>query len=112
MILPPRNATDEEVAAWVKAAVQALDDTERKPNWRYRALEMSMGEALAEAPRFTRLTVKVPVGEMRIVRDVAKRREMPVDPMLRRAFGTWLVAVEGVDPVLLPWLTKGGILGP
>jgi hypothetical protein len=108
--LPAREATDDEVKAWVKVAVQALDATDRQRNWRFRALGSSYAEALADSPREARLGLKIPVGEMRIVREVAKERGIGTEQLMRRAFATWLVAIGEVDPEAIPYLTKGGML--
>jgi len=108
--LPPREATDDEVKAWVRTAIRALDSTERQRNWRFRALGCSVGEAMADAPRDGRVGLKIPVGEMRILREVAKERGFRVETLVRRALATWLVAVADVDPEELPFLAHGGML--
>lgn len=112
MILPPAGATDDEVAAWVRMAILALDDTPTRTNWRYRAIGSSVGEALAQAPDTARLGMRIPVGEWRIVREIAARRALGVEVLARRALGTWMVAVERVEPRAIPHLTRGGMLGP
>lgn len=110
-MLPSPEATEAEVAAWVRVQVRALDeDTMRRRNWRYRALGMSVGEALAQAPTVTRVAVPIPAGEYRIVKDVAAERGVAMEPFVRRALGTWLVAVASVDPGAIPTLVKGGLL--
>jgi len=76
--LPPSDATEKEVAAWVRAAVANLDDEQRKRNWRYYALGMTMGQAIAMAPEVSRLGFRVPTPEFRIVRQVARDRGLLV----------------------------------
>lgn len=110
-MLPSSEATEAEVAAWVRVQVNALDDGAlRRKNWRYRALGMSVGEALAQAPTVTRVAIPVPAGEYRILKDVAAERGLAMEPFTRRILGTWLVAVAGVEPAAIPSLTKGGLL--
>jgi len=108
--LPSTEATDDEVRAWVRSAMLALDSTEPRRNWRFRAIGSSYAEAMADAPRDARLGLKVPVGEMRILRVVAKERGIGVEQLVRRAFATWLVAIGDVDPASIPYLSRGGML--
>jgi len=112
MQLPPREASDDEVRAWVRTTMIALDDTERKSNWRFRAVGMSLGEALAEAPRDVRVTISLPVGEARLVSDAAKARGIPRDAFIRRVLGTWMVAMEECEPSAIPALLVGGLIRP
>jgi hypothetical protein len=108
--LPPREASEEEVRAWVKVAIQALDETPRERNWRFRAIGSSYAEAMVDAPRTARVGLKLPVGEWRIVREVAKERGIGVETLVRRGFATWLVAIGDVDPASIPSLGRGGML--
>lgn len=111
--LPPSGATEDEVAAWVRAAILAIDDTPNRRNWRYRAIGQPMGQAIAEgAPRNARVGMRIPIGEWRIIRDIATRRDLGMEVLCRRAFGTWMVAVERIDPVEIPYMTRGGMLRP
>lgn len=108
--LPPTEATDDEVRAWVRMACIALEQTPRVRNWKFKALGMSTGEALADAPRDGRIGFAVPVGEMRILRVLAKERGIGVEPLVRRGFATWMCAVGDVDPEDVPSLGRGGML--
>jgi len=112
MQLPPVEASDEEVRAWVRTTMIAMDDTPRRSTWRFNALGMSLGEALAEAPRDVRITLTVPVGEARLISDAAKARSIPRDAFIRRIIGTWMVAMEGLASEDVPMLTGGGLIRP
>jgi len=112
MQLPPVEASDDEVRAWVRTSMIALDDTKRKSTWRFNALGMSLGEALADAPRDVRVTIVVPVGEARLISDAAKARGIPRDAFIRRVLGTWMVAMEDCDPDAVPALLVGGLIQP
>lgn len=109
--LPPVEATDDEVRAWVRAAMQAVDAVPRRKNWRFRALGCSYGEAMADAPRTGRVGLEIPVGEMRILRELAAERGIGVETLVRRALATWMSAIGDVDPDSIPTLARGGILG-
>ena len=97
---------DAEIAAYVRAALAAIDMTPRKRNWRQRALGMSQPDALAMVPGDYRLSLKVPLGEMRLLRDAATERGIGVEQLVRRALGTWMT-VAGYD---VPFLTSGGLI--
>jgi hypothetical protein len=107
--LPGVEASEAEVREWVAYQMTVIDETPRHPRWRYRAAG-PMGEALADAPRSFRLNLRVPVGEMRVLRDVAASRGIGADTLARRAIGTWLVAVGEVDPAALPYFCRGGLV--
>ena len=112
MRLPPREASDDEVRAWVRATVHAMDDTPRVSTWRYRALGMTMGDAMLGAPSHSRLSIKLPVGEARMVADAAKDRGLSRDVYVRRIVGTWLATFDNVDPESVPTLLLGGMIRP
>jgi len=92
--------------------MEALDDSPRLANWKFRAMGCSLGEALAEAPRDARITLRLPVGEVRYFTDAARRHGLGRDTFARRVLGTWMVAMEGVEPDDIPFTFKGGILRP
>lgn len=108
--LPPVEATDDQVKAWVRTAINALETTPRARNWRWRALGMSVGEAMVDAPRTGRIKVEIPVGEMRILREMAAERSIGVETMVRRGFATWACAIAELDREDAPSLTRGGML--
>ena len=112
MELPPREATDEEVRAWVRMTVGAMDTTERVSTWRYRALGMTRGEAMLGAPTHSRVSLKIPVGEARLVADCAKDHGLTRDVYARRVLGTWLACFDEVDPDSIPALLRGGMIRP
>lgn len=105
-------ADDEEIAQWVRSQLTALDTTPRQRRWRARALGMSKGEALAAAPRTTRIDIDVPIGETRILRVAAQARGMALSAYVRRAVATVLVASDRVEPDAIPWLASDGLIGP
>lgn len=110
--LPSAQATDEEVAEWVRRTVAALDVTPRDPRWRHKALGMTRAEAVSAAPLRYRLDLQVPVGEMRVLRRLAERRGLGVRAYVRRLIATALLAVEGLDADDVPSLCEGGLIRP
>lgn len=99
-------------ARWVREQLEALDTTPRNRNWRHRALGMTMGEALATAPRESTLTLLIPVAEMRLLSDAAKRRELTPTRYVRRAVGTILHVCDGLPMDAMPWWIDTGPIGP
>jgi len=72
---------------------------------------MSIGQAIAaDTERYTRLNVRMPVTEARLISEAAKRHGTTRDPFIRRVLATWLVAMEDVDPRSIPSLSRGGLL--
>ena len=112
MSLPRPEATEAEVAAWVRVRLELLDRAPAAKGWRHRALGMTRAEAIAQAGRDVRVDLRIPLGEVRIVHEVCRRREIGARAYLRRALGTMLVVCDGVEPAELPYLTSGGLLGP
>jgi hypothetical protein len=102
---------DAAIAAWVRERLAALDAAPRDPRWRHKALGMTRGEAAATAHRDVRLDITLPVGEMRVLRDCAAARGLPVRAYVRRALGTVVVACDGVPVEMVGHLAKGGLLG-
>lgn len=96
--------------AYVRTALAALDASPRVARWRARAMGGNRTDILAEASPDVRLGLKVPVGEMRIVRDVARERGIGAETMFRRGFGTWMAAMTELDPGDLPYFLRGGLL--
>ena len=103
---------DLENARWVRDRLNELDVTPRKPNWRYRASGMTQGQAAALAPRVVTLNLRIPVGEMRIVNDVAARRGVSASKLIRRCVGTILVACEDYPVEAVPFLLDGELVMP
>lgn len=103
---------DAAIAAWVSARLAEFDDSPRDKAWRRKALGMPRPVALAMAPREYRLDLRIPVGEMRLVNDVAKAHGLGTRTYLRRVLATMMVVVDDVDPEMLPYLAHGGLIGP
>ena len=104
-------ANDDDIKAWVDRALAALDDTPRVARWRTNALGMPRTVAMATAPRMARLDISVPVGEWRIIKDVAQSHGLGPRQWVRKALAT-MCLVEGVNPDMVPWLAGGGIIEP
>lgn len=102
---------DADVIAWVTARLRALDTTPRDKRWRTKAVGMPMSVALAQAPREYRLDLNIAVAEMRVLRDAAAARGIPVRSYAKRAMAT-MMAVDGHDTDLYPALIGDGLMGP
>lgn len=103
---------DAAVAAWVRERLAEMDDTPRNKMWRTRAQGMPFSVAMSYAPTIYRLDLRIPVGEMRVLNDVAKSRGLPTRTYLRRAVATVMVACDGVDPSMIPSMVQTGLIGP
>jgi hypothetical protein len=101
---------DDEVVAYVQTALAALDTSPRVARWRARAMGGNRTDILAESPPAVRFGLKVPVAEMRLVRDAARARDIGAETMFRRGFGTWMAAMTELDPGDLPYFLRGGLL--
>lgn len=111
--LPPLSATEAELSSWVGMVITALDDTPRRVNWRWRALgRRNLTEVLAEAPTHYNLRLQLPIGEQRIIADLARSRGLGLQPYARRLMGSALAAIEGLEYDDVPYLLKGGLLRP
>lgn len=102
---------DAEIAAWVTARLHVLDTTPRDKRWKTKALGMPVTVALSQAPRDYRLDLRVPVSEMRLLNDAARKRGLGTRTYVRKAVAT-MMAVDGFDPDDVPSLAAGGLLGP
>ena len=103
---------DERVVKWVRERLDELDTTPRNRNWRNRALGMTKAEAAALAPRDVVFTLHVPVGEMRLINDAARRRDLAPARFVRLAIGTILVVCDGLPQDAMTYLLDGGLIGP
>jgi len=110
--LPSREADADEVAAWVRSAMIALDDTPRERMWRWRALGGNYGDAVAGAPGMARLGIRITLDEKRLLSRIAADRGLPMETYVRRLLGTAIVAVDRVDPDALPFILNGGMIRP
>lgn len=112
--LPRKGSSDEAVREWIRQSILILDDTPRRPFWRWHVQDgKGLAQILAEsAPRQHRLDIRIPVGEMRVVLDAAKDRELGVRTYMRAALGTCMVACDGYSPEYIPSLTAPGLLRP
>ena len=110
--LPSREASDDEVVAWVRAAMIALDDVKPERYWRRRALGGNYGEALALPRPAARIGLRMSLDEKAIIVRLAERHGIGVETYMRRLLGTALVAVERVEPDALPALLLGGMIRP
>lgn len=107
----PRTENDEEISRAVAKALEELDDRPRQRDWRRRAGHVP-SLVLVDTPSYVRLDVRIPIGEMRIMRLLAEEREISVRSYLRRALATVMVACDGVPHEELPILAKGGLIWP
>lgn len=108
----PVDATDQEIADWVAAALTALDDRPRDKMWRYRAAG-PMAEAIGvDDTRIARFPLVMPVGEARMLHDAVKRRGLTRYQYVRRAVGTILVVCDGFEVSDFPVMLNHGLLGP
>jgi hypothetical protein len=105
----PRD--DAAIVAWVKTELAALDATPRERNWRRRAIGGTVGSVMAEVPLHTKLDLRVPRTEMRVLREAAERRGIGVRTYLRRAIATCLLC-DGWSPESMAYFAEGGLLGP
>lgn len=104
--------TDEEIAAYVTTRLRELDTTPRDKRWRTKALGMTMGEAIASAPRWTMVDLRMTIGEVRVMRDCAKARGMNLRQWIRAAVATTAVCCDHVEPSMIPSLMDKGLLEP
>lgn len=102
----------EAVRAYVEMRLAQLDTTPRDRYWRRKALGMDRADAIALAPRYGRLDLHVTVGELRVLRDCARRRGLGLRPWVRAAVATAAIACDDVDPATIPSLAAHGLLGP
>lgn len=101
-----------DIREFVLARLAELDTTPRDRYWRRNALGMTKAEAIADAPRFGRLDLRITLGEIRVLRSCATRRGMTLRPWLRAALATAAIACEGVAAEEIPTLAGHGLLGP
>jgi hypothetical protein len=111
-VLPPNEVTDEDIAALVGAWMEHLDARPRNPMWRYRALGTTVAQAVADAPVTGTVTLHPPHGELRVVRKLARDRQLDLATYIRRLVGSMLVVAEDVKPDHAPWWTKDGLITP
>jgi hypothetical protein len=100
------------ISAFVAQRLAAMDHTPRDRYWRRRALGMSMADAIDSAPRYGRLDLHLTVGEIRVLRDCAKGRDLGLRPWVRAAVATAAICCDDVDPAMIPSLAGPGLLGP
>lgn len=97
------DSTSARIAAQVQSALEAMDDTPRRTNWRHRAIGMTKAQALAGADRDKRIEIIVPLTEWRIIKMTCGKERTAT--YARRALFERLVR-DGVDPKTLPSLNR------
>ena len=110
--LPPSDADDVQIAAWVRAAMSAMDNSPHQRFWRRRVLGTARHEVIANGGAYYRLDLKVPIDDMRQILAAARERELPVRTWTRQALATAMVVCEGVHPDDVPWISGQGLLVP
>lgn len=108
------SLSNREIAELVARRVAALDDTPVRRAWRWEANgRRGLTEVMATAPAEHIWRMNIPVPQMRVLKVAADLRGVGPLTYARRAVGTLLVALEGLDPDDdVPFWTNGGILGP
>ena len=107
--LPPDDPY--AVRAYIDERLARLDTTPRSRTWRRNALGMDKADAIAEAPRFSRIGIRLTVSEVRVLRHCAARRDMTLSSWLRAALATAAVACDDVPIDEVPTLATAGLLG-
>lgn len=110
--LPPLD-DDEAVSRWIEHELIALDESAHERYWRFRAGGTPAAALAAVDLREIRIDMKVPVGEARMINDVAAGRGLKTRTYVRRALGSILVVCDGLSPDDVPSLLgEDGVIRP
>ena len=77
--------SDEDISAIVADQLVELDLTPRNPRWKHRALGATTAQVMAESPSRRNVMLRVPVSEMRVIKDAARAEGTTVTRFIRRA---------------------------
>jgi hypothetical protein len=112
--LPADGATPAEIGDWIDTAMEMLDDSPDNKYWRWEVNgRRSLAEIVADVvPPNYRIDIWVPIGEMRLLNDAARARNLGTRPFLKSAVATVLCACEGYSSSEFPTLAKSGLILP